>query len=162
VEGGLNITAAGMKAGTEQFEWLRKVLERPGGWKVVVLHDPLWSASPLRDRFRDHTGLRGGLHDLFRKSGVRIVMQGHHHFYARCEVDGITYLTLGGGGAVLSKVHEKEPFVKAAKRVHHFARFDVSPGRMTVSVIDVDGNPVEPPFTRAFSPSPQAPPRSEP
>jgi len=54
---------------------------------------------------------------------------------------------LGGGGARLGKVDETAPFVKRARKVHHFARFDVSSEHVVATVVDVNGMLVEPPFS---------------
>jgi hypothetical protein len=112
-----------------------------------MFHNPMYSAAPLRDRFLEKPELREGLHRLFKEKGVRLVLQGHHHFYSRCERDGITYLTLGGGGARLGNVDLGRPFVKEAKKVHHFTRFDVAGDSITTTVIEIDGNFVEQPYT---------------
>jgi hypothetical protein len=146
-EEGLNRSAAGLVPGTEQYEWLKADLQMHQPWKIVMFHNPMWSAAPLRDRFLEKPELRENLHRLFREKGVRLVLQGHHHFYSRCEVDGITYLTLGGGGVKLGNVDSGRPFVKQAREVHHFARFDAGTDGLTVTIIDIDGNLVEPPFT---------------
>lgn len=87
------------------------------------------------------------MHDLFKQKGVSVVIQGHNHYYARRLTEGITYLTLGGGGApmydpIAVGLHEK------AVKVLHFARFDISGKTLTLQVIDDSGNTVD---TRAIT-----------
>jgi hypothetical protein len=96
-------TADYTKGTSAQYRWLQKDLAQPHPWKVVLLHPPAWSYG------RNSYPLRQNLHELFRASGVDAVVQGHNHYYARLDVDGIPYLTLGGGGADLNAPSQYDP-----------------------------------------------------
>jgi phosphodiesterase/alkaline phosphatase D-like protein len=143
-----------------QYEWLKNDITNSGkNWNIVVLHNPLYAASDLRDRFSNADGgsvtIRDGLHKLFAtdlKGKVKLVIQGHDHYYARSEKDGITYLTLGTGGA--NKGGKATSYNKAYKASHsevkaaydndcgpgknipcfHYARFEITDGSMKVTV----------------------------
>jgi len=145
-ETGLNTTVAGLSPGTRQFDWLAADLDSSKPWKIVIMHNPVYTASPPRERFKANPQLARNLHDLFKQKGVRVVIQGHNHYYARRVMDGITYLTLGGGGAPMYNPIAVGPHEKAVK-ILHFARFDISGKTLTLQVIDDSGNTVE---TRAI------------
>ena len=98
-----------------QRDWLEAALAASTAtWKVVTLHRPIYS-SALYGGFRS---VRRLLLPLLQNYGVNLVMAGHDHCYERLEMDGITYITSGGGGATIrgflwtkagSKVRESVP-----------------------------------------------------
>ena len=47
------------------------------------------------------------LHPLFRDHGVALVLNGHNHAYERFELDGVSYVVDGGGGALLYAVNKQ-------------------------------------------------------
>jgi predicted phosphodiesterase len=122
-------------SGTDQYEWLKHELETTRKtWKVVFMHTPIWSSTGASDEMIKH------LVPLFKKHSVKVVLQGHSHYYSRCEVDGIQYLTVGGGGAPLTSPTPYNPksakYVKAAKQGYNFARIQVNGSDMKISVFD--------------------------
>lgn len=123
------------KPGTDQYEWLAQDLastDRP--WKVVFMHTPDYDVNGVDPAMSTY------LTPLFKSKGVNVVISGHAHHYSRCEVDGLTYLTLGGGGAPIEPVNPTPlPYVKKAASVYHFGRFEVSGDTMSGTVIQVDG-----------------------
>lgn len=99
---GRNESDAGLTEGTPQWEWLKKVLGGTTKWKIVVIHNPLYTASGERDRFAKDKAVRNNLHAFLKAQGVKVVFQGHNHYYAHCQYDGMHYLTLGSGGCTLT------------------------------------------------------------
>lgn len=99
---GRNESDAGLKEGTPQWEWLKKVLDGTAKWKIVAIHNPLYTGSGDRDRFAKDRTMRDKLHAFLKAQGVKVVLQGHNHYYAHCEYDGVHYLTLGSGGCNLT------------------------------------------------------------
>ncbi len=97
-----NKSDAGLKEGTPQWEWLKKVLGGTTKWKIVAIHNPLYTGSKDRDRFEKDRAMRDKLHAFLKAQGVKVVLQGHNHYYAHCEYDGVHYLTLGSGGCNLT------------------------------------------------------------
>jgi hypothetical protein len=143
-ETGLDASAAGLKPGSEQYEWLKNDIARATkDWIVVMIHNPLYAAGALRDRFQGNQGqeIRDRLHNLFLTQAslitgekVKLVLQGHDHYYAHCRQDGIQYLVIGGGGATLG---DPDPTIcSPAVKVYHFVRFSVVGKVMTVRVMD--------------------------
>jgi len=125
---------------SSQYSWLENDLTNTTKpWKLVLLHDPLWCATPPRSSDEDILVYRRDLQPLFEKNGVSAVIQGHRHYYSRCRVNGIEYITVGGGGAELYDPSGDVPYLEAMNKSHHFARFDVSEGGIYVRIIGENG-----------------------
>ncbi len=86
---------AEFQPGSAQYAWLQADLAKPAGYKIVMMHQTAWAYR------RGALALRQHLHPLFKASGVNLVLQGHEHYYNRLIVDGIPYVTIGGGGGSL-------------------------------------------------------------
>lgn len=85
-----------------QLAWLRDELAAASASPdvratVVGFHRPFWTMSSSRPSMED----REVLHPLFVEHRVALVLTGHNHCYERFEVDGVTYVVDGGGGALL-------------------------------------------------------------
>ncbi len=120
-----------------EYKWLAQDLvstTRP--WKIVMLHNPAWAAFPGRDNY---ASIREYLCPLFQAAAVDLVIQGHDHFYSRCEVDGVQYVTIGGGGGELVAPVMDSPHLVTAAKVHHFVRLDVTSDSLSETAISVDG-----------------------
>ena len=127
--------------GSTQYNWLEQDLSSTGKpWKVVVLHEPAWSASGGHD---NNVTVQDNLCPLFVAQGVQIVIQGHNHYYARCTVDGIEYITLGGGGGPLHEPNLSYINVVNAVEAYCFGKFDVSGTTTDVSIIDNAGSVID-------------------
>ena len=131
-----------------QLAWLKQnLLGSKKPWKIAMLHAPLWACT------QGNAAQQAQLTPVLKNGGVRLVLQGHSHYYSRAETEGpyagMAFLTLGGGGARLDPeapcVREPNkkwpPFTVFNK--FHFARFDISGNTMTVRVIDQDGKELE-------------------
>ena len=130
-----------------QANWLEQNLKASNKpWKIAMLHTPIWEC------LKGNEDMQNQLTPILKQGGVHLVLQGHHHYYSHAETEGeyagMTYLTLGGGGAKLdpevpcvSEANKKWPPFAAFK--FHFARFDISENTMTVTVIGVDGAEIE-------------------
>lgn len=128
-------------AGSPQLIWLAQDLAgttKP--WKMVMFHDPVWTAYNQDSGKNSRAEQRNALCPIFENNRVRVVVQGHDHFYARCAVNGVQYMTLGVGGAPLDPNFDPmAPNVVTAAAVDHFARFDVSGDMLTCTVTSVQG-----------------------
>ena len=125
-----------------QYLWLEERLKEAANdprWKIVFLHGPPYDAdrSCNQQQVRDYL-----IPNLFEKYGVDLVLAGHEHYYARKEVKGIQYLVLGGGGSDLSSMGHPGD-VDVARKIHHFAYFEIDGDTMQVTVIDDNGNPFD-------------------
>jgi predicted phosphodiesterase len=120
-----------------QIAWLRAQLKAANDANlapVIVLHRPLYTFS----RRYPPDGMREHLHPLFTTHKVKLVLTGHNHCYERFEVDGIHYITDGGGGASLYDMDERIthfkrkaphelPWRKASETSHGISFLDIRP-----------------------------------
>jgi hypothetical protein len=118
----------------------------PRIWRIVFLHEPLYTAG----RKRVEPGLRAGLAPVVEAAGVDLVLAGHQHFYERslpsCEyvpTARVMHVTSGGGGGVgLDPVREQPNFARAASR-SHFLRVRVSSDWLDIRAVGADGHTID-------------------
>jgi hypothetical protein len=81
----------------EQARWAEDTLARATEpWKIVYFHHPLYSDGR---RHGSDVELRVAIEPLLLNAGVRVVFNGHEHFYERTKPQkGITYFIAGSGG----------------------------------------------------------------
>ena len=127
-----------MKAETA---WVKRDLEahKDAKYIFIVYHEPFWTncieygdegESPTADWWKP----------IFEKYHVTAVFNSHYHMYERLYVNGIHYITTGGGGAPLyTKVRAK--FLPGTEKVvtglHHFIVVDVYKDKVDFKVIAV-------------------------
>lgn len=130
-------------AGTGQYEWLSADLQsstKP--WKIVFMHTPAWDCNTYSE------DIINGLTQLLTQNGVKLVLAGHVHHYSRCLVNGITFISTGGGGAQLDHIdnpynsHTKD-FVKAAALTFEYVRLDIKGNALKGTTRDIYGNDVD-------------------
>ena len=123
-----------------QLAWLRTVLSRSTApWKVVVGHHPIYSSG----LYGNDPGLQAKLGAVMQKHGVQLYINGHEHNYERSvPIDGITYLVVGGGGAVLRPVIATAQTARCAS-VHSFAELEAGPHELRVSAWDKTGRLID-------------------
>jgi acid phosphatase type 7 len=114
---------------------------------AVGMHRPMYTLSRY---WVSNAADRDIRHQLFVQYGVSLVFAGHMHGHERFEVDGITYVVDGGGGAFLydpvefaEAVESMRPgesaLQKSWSRSHGFSLLDVaSDGSWTLSRFDSD------------------------
>jgi len=81
----------------EQQEWARLHLSGPEPHKFVMFHHPVFSSDAFHGSGYSYDVI---YHPIFVENNVDIVINGHAHNYERIQRDGVTYLVIGGGGAV--------------------------------------------------------------
>ena len=128
--------------GSAQYNWMvNDLASTTKPWKIVMFHEPAWTADTASSHAKK---IQDVLCPIFKANGVKLVIQGHTHFYARCNPpDGLTYLVLGGGGAMLGDPDASAPHVSHCAKAFHFARFDISGNMMKVTVTDDSGKVIE-------------------
>ena len=78
-----------------------------------------------------------------RRYGVQLYINGHDHNYERSTpIDGITYLTVGGGGAALRPVLAGPNSARAVSR-HSFAELSFTPSELTIEAWDSQGERID-------------------
>ena len=113
-------------------------------WRFVLLHRPMFSWSNHRPRKYYPGDVKEELHRLFRDHAVHAVLSGHNHCYERFEKEGVTYLTLGGGGSPLydpytNKNENESALHRVSEQSHHFARVTVASDVADVRVLGIPG-----------------------
>jgi tartrate-resistant acid phosphatase type 5 len=78
----------------EQFRWLNAELAAStADWKIVVGHHPVFSGGVHGASW----GLIRYLKPMLEEHGVRVYLNGHDHDFEHIVVDGVAYITCGGG-----------------------------------------------------------------
>jgi hypothetical protein len=134
-------TNTNYRPGSEQYQFLERDLAGTScPFKVFFGHHPTYSSglhgsSPVMQRI---------LQPLFEKHGVKLVFAGHDHDYERTIVNGITYITSGGGGAPLGRQKnlKKNPSSLVFRKAYNFVQVDVTSGGMTLTARAVDNEGV--------------------
>lgn len=124
-----------------QVEWLVEELDAHRHDTVVVyFHRPSFSLG----KHGPNVAIQELTHPLFRDHGVDLVLTAHNHAYERFEIDGVHYVTDGGGGALLYGVDdhiddhpELEPLRHAAESSRGFTVLDF-PGDGTIELTRVN------------------------
>jgi predicted phosphodiesterase len=118
--------------GSEQYAWLEGALAaNTQAWLFVYFHVPPYTS--VEDAWE--SPVRQSLSPLFERYGVDLVLNGHKHNYERNEVNGITYVVTGGGGAPLYAMQEQEPTQAAFALAHHFVLLEIDGDHLTAMAI---------------------------
>ena len=107
--------------------------------RIVAFHQPIRTAGPHPPA----EAARRRWEPLFRRGGVTLVLQGHNHLYERIEVDGITYITTGGGGAQVYPCIRLAEGLRRCAFQHHFLTVDVTAAGASVRAITPRGTTIE-------------------
>ena len=141
----------------EQFSWLKDDLNRIDKPHVFVfVHAPLYPLGPhLSESLDVDIALRDRLAMLLKEYGVDVVFNGHEHFYAAFEYQGLLQVTAGGSGGILRNFADLEELVdeygyspdqitrwKAVKTLHYVC---VTTGDdwIEISAYDLGGNLID-------------------
>ncbi len=128
-------------AGSAQYNWLKADLAASTKtWKFVAIHEPGWSAG---GGHANNTTVQNDLQPLFVQYGVSVVFSGHNHYYARASVNGVTHLTLGGGGAPQYTPATGQPNIVVASASYSFGEFTINGNTLTVKVVNNSGATID-------------------
>lgn len=128
-------------AGSAQYNWLKADLAASTKtWKLVVLHEPGWSAGGGHS---NNTTVQNDLQPLFQQYGVSIVFGGHNHYYARAVTNGVTHLTMGGGGAPQYAPASGQPNIVKAVQAYSFGQFTISGTTLTAKIVNNSGATID-------------------
>jgi Calcineurin-like phosphoesterase len=128
-------------AGSAQYNWLKSDLSTSSKtWKIVAIHEPGWSAN---GGHADNTTVQSDLQPLFEQYGVALVLGGHNHYYARALVNGVTHLTVGGGGAPLYTPASGQPNIVVTNKSYSFGEFTISGNTLTARIVNNSGATID-------------------
>ncbi len=122
------------------------VADGPAPWRIVFLHEPLYTAG----RKRVVPGLRAALEPVVEAAGVDLVLAGHQHFYERSEPScefvpsaRVLHVTSGGGSGTQLDPVQPHPNFPRAISAPHFLRVRVWPDRLEVRAVGADGQTID-------------------
>lgn len=121
----------------EQFVWLERELAASNAdWKIVVGHHPVFSGGVHGASW----GLIRYLKPMLEEHGVRVYLNGHDHDLQHIEVDGVHYLT-SGGGAEPREVDEAAGSLFSRSTLGFLAA-TLTKSAFAFSFVGVDGQPM--------------------
>jgi predicted phosphodiesterase len=97
----------------DQYAFVKKTLENSNAtFKIIASHAPFISQDcTIFIMFSCHNSLDkwsnaifSKYHELFKNTGVKVVLSGHNHNYQRSKKDSITYIIIGLGGQSQYKI----------------------------------------------------------
>ncbi len=128
-------------SGSAEYNWIKNDLATTTKkWKIIVLHEPGWSAG---GGHADNTTIQNTYEPLFEQYNVALVLAGHNHYYARAMVNGIPELTLGTGGAPLYTPQSGQPDVVKTYKGYGYAKFSVNGNKLTGWFIASNGSTID-------------------
>lgn len=137
----LNSSAA-YEPGSPQHSWLDRALgESDAAWKVVFFHHPPYACTPSRKP--GDLGVQAHIVPLLERHGVRLALLGHDHLYGRSrEINGVTYVITGGGGA--------PPYPSAPDEIneicrteYHYCMVHVSAEQISLRAVSIHGEEID-------------------
>jgi hypothetical protein len=119
-------------------------------WKLVMHHQPIWSAST---RHGSSTTLRDAWGPVFDAHAVDLVLSGHDHDYERSKpmkgstpqatpAEGTVYMVSGGAGAEIYD-NGTDFWTQYSEKTHGAAIIHVRKNTMTVDVFHPDGSMID-------------------
>ncbi|MCE3236714.1 MAG: metallophosphoesterase [Vampirovibrio sp.] len=121
--------------------WLSEQLNRSSApWKIVAGHHPVFSSG-----FHGSTRrLKRKLKPILEKHNVPLYLSAHEHDYERfSEINGVTYIVSGGGGADLRWFRSPLPNSLVRESQHHFLACELIGDRLKVTVVNDQGEIID-------------------
>ena len=134
--------------GSDQHTWLVEELKKASAdpsvrHLIATFHRPAFNSGHHSE---DSAEVAAVFPELFAKYGVELVLSGHAHNYERSMVDGVTYVTSGGGGAPNVWALEDQrmnpddnPHSDVYLAIIHACLVETTPDCLTVTVHDTAG-----------------------
>jgi len=127
-----------------QLTWIENDLSSTDRkWKLIVLHEPGWSAGGSSEHPYNNLEVQELLQPLCEQYGVQLVFGGHNHYYAQACKNGVYHLTLGGGGAPLYSPYPDYPNVIFTQKVNHFCKLEIVEDTLVVRVLDISNTIID-------------------
>ncbi len=142
------VWAPDLDENSAQYKWLKTTLAgAPEKWKIVVLNAPLYSTGEKGPAYE----LAALLVPLFERYGVNLVLQGAEADYERTfpllkdvtNPRGVTYVTLGGGGATPKRRSGAHPSTARFVSNYHYADFHIVDRKLVLKVFNEQGKQLD-------------------
>ncbi len=131
-----------------QYKWLQSTLASAGEkWKIVVVNAPMYSTGPKGPA----NEAAANFVPLFERYGVDLVLQGAEANYERtfpmyqdeAHTRGVTYVTLGGGGATPTRRASSHRSTARFVSAYHYADVRIADRKMTLTVYNDQGKQLD-------------------
>lgn len=108
-------------------------------WKIVFYHHPPHTSNGSHG---DLASFKSQIAPLLEQFGVQFAFQGHNHWYERINpINGVNYITTGGGGFSLHSVSGgRKPYsAELYNSGYSFVEADISPTSLAFRCVDQNG-----------------------
>ena len=122
----------------DQIAWLKS---KPVGPRYV----PVYHQAPYPS-IAGHGSDKGIVQNFipeFKRLGVKVAFNGHNHGYDRSIVDGIQYVTVGGGGAPLYPCGGKQPYTQFCTSDYGYLRCSINDNRIECGAKRLDASIID-------------------
>jgi predicted phosphodiesterase len=136
-------TNSDLSVNSKQYLWLEnKLKESNSDFKVLVTHDPIFSAG----RHGGSSSLKKSLIPLIKKYSVKLIFSGHDHAYQRFLKDDTNYIVTGGGGAPLYDKKENskdQEYLKTYQKTYHFCLLESKNDTLSINIYDINNTLID-------------------
>ena len=131
------------------LEWAEQVLsESDANWKIVSFHEPPYDMSYRRSRWGRYHAM-----EVFRRTGVDLVLNGHAHAYQRYaplyrkgenEDHPILLINSSGASEIYSTAPRRaDPYLVAGAEGNHYVVIDIDGDTLTGRTLRRDGDLID-------------------
>lgn len=123
--------------------WLTNNLaQATQAWTFAVFHHPPHTSIGSHD---DEAAMKAEIAPILEHYGVTMAFQGHNHWYERINpVNGVNYITTGGGGFSLHSINTRKPYSANLFRSKYSAVVvDMNGATLSLRALDEDGIEVD-------------------
>ncbi len=129
------------QTGSQQYDWIVNDISASNKkWKIFLFHEPGWSADGGHG---NNTQVQQLLQPLFEQYGIRLVITGHNHYYARAVVNGVHHITTGGGGAPLYNPNPNYDSIVKVSKSYHYCKIKIDNDTLTFTATKDNGTDIE-------------------
>ncbi len=134
----LDVNSGGARFDKEQAEWLKDSLVKSSAiWKIVFFHESPYSSGIVHG---NNNYLIKNLVPILETNKVDLCLTAHNHLYERTEeINGVLYITSGGGSASLHKYDKAIGFNSAfVKSIYHFLKIKGNAKELKIEAINLE------------------------
>lgn len=116
----------------EQLTWLENDLQSAQAMPfiVVAFHCPIHDSG----YFGNDQNMQTRLRPILERYNVTVILNGHDHHYERVEEFGLTYIVLGGGGAIQDPILTPIPETQVIALGPSFAQFATNSTHLNMQI----------------------------
>lgn len=124
----------------EETAWLQARLDEFSGPTIGVYHIATYSSG---NHASDGIPIRGSWIPYFRENNTALILSGHEHNYERLRIDGIEFVTTGGGSRSLYSLSTPVEGSLVFAAVSHFVLLDLYPDQIELRSINEFGDVID-------------------